>query len=111
MGLGNSSEGVLQSYSDAFHGKERSMLALSSVINMVRDICSKFNALDPSGRISWVPLSAVICVGETALAAAWLNQLGAEKSVLDYEPLRQTLAYAIRTWNLAGTVDWHSRLG
>lgn len=81
-----------------------SVLALLSIINMVLDTCSKFNTLQPSNKISWLPLPAVICAGETAITAAWLNRFDTERPRLDYEPLRQTLSYATTTWDLAGMV-------
>jgi hypothetical protein len=110
MGFGNSDQEVMSYRSEAFHTQTMSILALSSIINMVWDICSKFNALPLDDKISWVPLPAVICAGETALTAVWLNRLDTGRSRLDYEPLRQTLSYATRTWNLAGMLYMQPRL-
>ncbi|KAJ5606085.1 C6 transcription factor [Penicillium lagena] len=102
VGFGNSNQGAMSYCSEAFHAKTMSILALSSIINMVWDICSKFNELQLGDKIRWVPLPAVICAGETAITAVWLNRLDPGRSQLDYEPLRQTLSYATRTWDLAG---------
>lgn len=111
MGFGNSHREIMPFRSEAFHAKTMSILALSSIINMVLDICSKFNALQQDDKISWVPLPAVICAGETALTAVWMNRLDPERTRLDYEPLRQTLSYATRNWDLAGMVYMQPRLG
>ncbi|KAL4860902.1 hypothetical protein BDV12DRAFT_180989 [Aspergillus spectabilis] len=80
---------------------ERSIFALCSIIGMVREICLKFNALDERSKIRWVPLPAVICTGEAAKAAVWLNQIPARRTCLDIEPLRETLRYSARSWKLA----------
>ncbi|KAL2820634.1 fungal-specific transcription factor domain-containing protein [Aspergillus granulosus] len=80
---------------------ERSIFALRSIINMVTDICLRFNALDPNLRVVCVPLPAVVCIGEAACAAVWLRSLGAEGCVVAIEPLRQALEYAARSWGLA----------
>ncbi|KAL2843923.1 fungal-specific transcription factor domain-containing protein [Aspergillus pseudoustus] len=81
---------------------QRSIFALRSIINMVTDICLRFNALDPELRGVCVPLPAVICIGEAARAAAWLNGLEVGRCNVAIEPLRQTLEYAAGSWGLAG---------
>lgn len=110
MGFGNSDQEVIYR-SEAFRAETMSNVALSSIINMVWDICSKFNALPLGDKISPVPLPAVICAGETALTAGWLNRLDTKPCRLDYEPLRQLLAYATETWDLAGMAYTQPRLG
>ncbi|KAL3493503.1 fungal-specific transcription factor domain-containing protein [Aspergillus germanicus] len=80
---------------------ERSIFALRSCINMVTDICLRFNALDPALRAICIPLPAVVCIGEAARAAIWLCQIGEEACAVAIEPLRETLEYAARSWRLA----------
>ncbi|KAL3468097.1 hypothetical protein BJX64DRAFT_282981 [Aspergillus heterothallicus] len=80
---------------------ERSIVALRSIINMVTDICLRFNLLDPDLRAACVPLPAVVCIGEAARAAMWVCQLGQDGWTVAIEPLRQTLEYAGGSWGLA----------
>ncbi|CEL06529.1 hypothetical protein ASPCAL09703 [Aspergillus calidoustus] len=79
---------------------ERSILALRSIISMVRDICAKFSALDRHKKLRCVPLPSLICTGETARVAMWLNQTIPGVRV-DVEPFRLVIAYAARSWGLA----------
>ncbi|CEN62961.1 hypothetical protein ASPCAL09589 [Aspergillus calidoustus] len=80
---------------------ERSVFALRSIINMVTDICLRFNALDPALRAICVPLPAVVCIGEAARAALWLRRIGEDACVMAIEPLRETLVYTGKAWGLA----------
>ncbi|PIG89431.1 hypothetical protein AARAC_003802 [Aspergillus arachidicola] len=82
-------------------GAEASLLALTSFINMVRDICNKFNMLSAPEKIPSAPLPAVMCTGEAVLAGIKMKQLLEERFQLDYEPFRLTLLYARKTWKLA----------
>jgi hypothetical protein len=68
---------------------------------MVRDICAKFSALDRHKKLRCVPLPSLICTGETARVAMWLNQTIPGVSV-DVEPFRLVIAYAAQSWGLAG---------
>ncbi|KAL2824254.1 fungal-specific transcription factor domain-containing protein [Aspergillus cavernicola] len=89
-----------------YHLKERSVFALCSIINMVRDICIKFNAIDARTKIAWVPLPALICTGEAVRAAGWLNRSVLDRSAcLDVEPMRTILEYSGRSWGLAKEYD------
>ncbi|KAL3477073.1 hypothetical protein BJX99DRAFT_128743 [Aspergillus californicus] len=81
---------------------QRSRLALTSMVNMVREISLKFNALEEDRKIKWVPLPAVLCTGEALRAALWLNQVLDGEGIIDMEPLRRTLTYSGRNWGLAG---------
>ncbi|KAL4895366.1 hypothetical protein BDV59DRAFT_154014 [Aspergillus ambiguus] len=87
-------------YSDPPHATTSSLLALSSFINMVRDICCKFNMLGAEDKIDWVPLPAVVCVGEALLAAIRMRNMLGNQFDLDCGPLYQTLLYAKRHWKL-----------
>ncbi|KAE8308056.1 hypothetical protein BDV41DRAFT_583933 [Aspergillus transmontanensis] len=80
---------------------EASLLALTSFINMVRDICNKFNMLSAPEKIPSAPLPAVMCTGEAVLAGIRMKELLGEQFQLDYEPFRLTLLYARKTWKLA----------
>ncbi|KAL3441782.1 hypothetical protein BJX65DRAFT_313513 [Aspergillus insuetus] len=80
---------------------ERSIFALGSIINMVRDICAKFSALDNHKKLRCVPLPSLICTGETVQVAIWLNQT-LPGSRIDVEPFRLVIAYAARSWGIAG---------
>ncbi|CBF80257.1 hypothetical protein AN8298.2 [Aspergillus nidulans FGSC A4] len=86
--------------SDPSYSTRPSLLALSSFIHMVRDICCKFNSLGKEDKIDWVPLPAVICVGEAILAATHLKKIVGGEFKLDDRPLRQTLIYARKHWRL-----------
>lgn len=79
-----------------------SLLALTSFINMVRDICNKFNMLSAPEKIPSAPLPAVMCTGEAVLAGIKMKELLGGQFQLDYEPFRLTLLYARKTWKLAG---------
>lgn len=81
---------------------EASLLALTSFINMVRDICNKFNMLSAPEKIPSAPLPAVMCTGEAVLAGIRMKELLGEQFQLDYEPFRLTLLYARKSWKLAG---------
>ncbi|KAF9892056.1 hypothetical protein FE257_002462 [Aspergillus nanangensis] len=87
--------------SEASYAANSSLLAIPSFVNMVRDICLKFNAQEATAKIDWVPLPAVVVTGEAALAALQMKQLLGEECQLDPEPLRQTLIYASRYWKLS----------
>ncbi|KAJ1716259.1 hypothetical protein NYO67_1486 [Aspergillus flavus] len=78
-----------------------SLLALTSFINMVRDICNKFNMLSAPEKIPSAPLPAVMCTGEAVLAGIKMKELLGGQFQLDYEPFRLTLLYARKTWKLA----------
>ena len=78
------------------------MAAVSSVINMVRDICLQLNALEAIEEISRVPLPAVMCIGETALTAIWLKQADPDKSHVDGRAFNLALERVTRYWILAG---------
>ncbi|KAL3492293.1 fungal-specific transcription factor domain-containing protein [Aspergillus germanicus] len=80
---------------------ERSIFALCSIINMVRDICTKFSALESRKKLRCVPLPSLICTGETARVAIWLNGT-LPGSGIDVEPFRTVIAYATRSWGVAG---------
>ncbi|KAL2785369.1 fungal-specific transcription factor domain-containing protein [Aspergillus keveii] len=80
---------------------DRSIFALCSIINMVRDICAKFSALDSHKKLRCVPLPSLICTGETARVAIWLNRTLPGSSI-DVEPFRVVIAYAARSWGVAG---------
>ncbi|KAL4734473.1 hypothetical protein BDV11DRAFT_212762 [Aspergillus similis] len=86
--------------SDPSYFTRPSLLALSSFIHMVRDICCKFNSLGKEDKIDWVPLPAVVCVGEAILAAIHMKKLFGDQFELDDRPLRQTLIYTRRHWRL-----------
>lgn len=78
------------------------MAAVSSVINMVRDICLQLNALEAIEEISRIPLPAVMCIGETALTATWLKQADPDKSHVDGRASNLALERVRRYWILAG---------
>ncbi|KAL3462125.1 fungal-specific transcription factor domain-containing protein [Aspergillus heterothallicus] len=84
-------------YIAASAATERSTFALCSIINMVRDICAKFSALDDKSKLHCVPLPSLICTGETARIAVWLNQTLPGMNQ-DIEPFRMVIAYAARPW-------------
>jgi hypothetical protein len=79
-----------------------SLLAITSYIKMVGDICSKFDALEATKKIPCVPLPAVMCTGEAALAVRYLKRSYGQAFQFDEEPFQRVLIYATRTWNLAG---------
>ncbi|EAW13743.1 putative C6 transcription factor [Aspergillus clavatus NRRL 1] len=79
-----------------------SYLALSSFVKMVSDICFKFDAMEATKKIPWVPLPAVMCVGEAAIAVKYLTPIFEGCFQLDSEPFRRVLSYATKTWKLAG---------
>ncbi|KAJ0412969.1 fungal-specific transcription factor domain-containing protein [Aspergillus carlsbadensis] len=84
-------------------GPDLSLFALSSIINMVRDICARFSALDNKKKLRCVPLPSLICTGETARVALWVNRTVPASGVqVDVEPFRLVLAYAARSWGVAG---------
>ncbi|KAL5355051.1 hypothetical protein BJX96DRAFT_140572, partial [Aspergillus floccosus] len=91
---------IQSSYSDPSYSTTSSLLALKSFINMVRDICCKFNTLGAEDKIDWVPLPAVVCVGEAIFASIRMKKLFGDEFQMDDEPLRQTLIYARRHWKL-----------
>jgi hypothetical protein len=72
---------------------------------MVRDICSKFDALEPGRKIPCVPLPAVMCTGEAVLAVRYLKQSYGLAFQFDEEPFQRILTYATRTWNIAGMLS------
>ncbi|EAW19839.1 putative C6 transcription factor [Aspergillus fischeri NRRL 181] len=84
---------------------DTSFLAIRAYIKMVGDICSKFDALEPSRKIPCVPLPAVMCTGEAILAVRYLKQSYGLAFQFDEEPFQHILTYATRTWNLAGMSD------
>ncbi|KAL2810316.1 fungal-specific transcription factor domain-containing protein [Aspergillus granulosus] len=80
---------------------ERSLFALCSVINMVRDICARFSALDEQRKLGCVPLPSLICTVEAARIAMWLNQILPGLS-LDIGPFHMVIEYAAQSWGAAG---------
>lgn len=78
---------------------EKSALALSSSVNMICEICAKFNTVATSAEAELVPLSAVICTGTAALAAIQMNQ---PREHLDV--LKQSLTPSCERWKLARNV-------
>jgi hypothetical protein len=72
---------------------------------MVGDICSKFDALEPTRKIPCVPLPAVMCTGEAVLAVRYLKQSYGLAFQFDEEPFQRILTYATRTWNIAGMLS------
>ncbi|KAL4886863.1 hypothetical protein BJY04DRAFT_212834 [Aspergillus karnatakaensis] len=86
----------------------RSVIALHTLIKMVRDICIKYTAGHGSREISFVPLPSLICTGEAALAAVYVNQ-SFPGSNLEIAPLRAVLGYAAWRWGLAE--DYLRQLG
>ncbi|KAK9616947.1 hypothetical protein V6Z98_008335 [Aspergillus fumigatus] len=80
---------------------DTSILAITAYIKMVRDICAKFDALEPRRKIPCVPLPAVMCIGEAVLAIRYLKQSYGLAYQFDEEPFQRVLTYATRTWNLA----------
>ncbi|KIA75807.1 C6 transcription factor [Aspergillus ustus] len=90
------------SFASSSPESERSMLALRSLTNMVRDICAKFSALDENRKLRCVPLPSLICTGEAARAAHWLNHQTAPGTNIDVDPFRTVIAYAARSWPIAG---------
>lgn len=84
---------------------DTSILAITAYIKMVRDICAKFDALEPRRKIPCVPLPAVMCIGEAVLAIRYLKQSYGLAYQFDEEPFQRVLTYATRTWNLAGMFD------
>ncbi|GFF48108.1 uncharacterized transcriptional regulatory protein C530.05 [Aspergillus udagawae] len=81
---------------------DTSFLAITAYIKMVGDICSKFDALEPSRKIPCVLLPAVMCTGEAVLAIRYLRRSYGLAFQFDEEPFRRILVYATRTWTLAG---------
>ncbi|KAL2840291.1 fungal-specific transcription factor domain-containing protein [Aspergillus pseudoustus] len=88
------------SFSSSEH--ERSILALRSLTNMVRDICAKFSALDEKRKLRVVPLPSLICTGESARVVMWLNQTVPGAGIIDFDPFRTVIAYAARSWGITG---------
>jgi hypothetical protein len=72
---------------------------------MVRDICAKFSALDSKRKLRCVPLPSLICTGEAARVAIWMNQT-LPGSRIDLEPFRVVIAYAGMSWGVAGMYLW-----
>ncbi|EAW11915.1 transcription factor domain protein [Aspergillus clavatus NRRL 1] len=106
VGYGDPS--TIPHHPDTYDGLTLSRAALSSVINMVRDICLQLNAVEPRAEIARVPLPAVICIGETALTAAWMNQASTDVSFIESAPFKQALGHVSRYWTLAGNGDMHA---
>ncbi|KAH8692703.1 putative Zn(II)2Cys6 transcription factor [Talaromyces proteolyticus] len=75
---------------------DKGLLAVSSTINMICEICAKFNEVATSTEAKLVPLPAVICTGMAALAALQVNQPQENTSAL-----KRTLELSCEKWKLA----------
>ncbi|GES66019.1 hypothetical protein ATEIFO6365_0012041000 [Aspergillus terreus] len=99
--VGYGAPSSIAQHPDILHRAPLSMAAVSTVINMVRDICLQLNALEAIEEISRVPLPAVMCIGETALTAIWLKQADPDESHVDGRAFNLALERVRRYWVLA----------
>lgn len=78
---------------------EKSTLALSSTVNMISEICNRFNAVGTIREAQLVPLPAVICTGVAALAEIQTNRPQA-----NIDALKRTLELCGTKWKLARNI-------
>ncbi|EED17247.1 hypothetical protein TSTA_023010 [Talaromyces stipitatus ATCC 10500] len=75
---------------------EKGTVALSSTVNMIAEICTKFNAVGTITEAELVPLPALICTGIAAIAELQINGFRA-----NLDALKKTLELCSTKWKLA----------